>query len=310
MGINKRDERIGQTTYNKQDIQMKIIKYNNAHDIDVIFEDGYIYRNKSYKEFHNKSISHPNYYKNLYIGETKTNNQGLLMEIIEYNNAKDINVEFEDGIVIEHCRLSHFYDGNIKNKNFPFLYNRGFLGYGKYKPIIKKEQTIEYKKWTSMFRRCYNKKGLIRQPTYQGCEVCKEWYNFQVFAKWYNENLWSEECNYLDKDILIKDNKIYSPNTCILVDNKINCLFVTHKKHRGVYPIGVCKENNCNSYRATFGAGNYLEFFDNPIDAFYGYKNAKEKYFKKIANDYKEKYKNFPIELYNALINYEVSIDD
>lgn len=34
----------------------------------------------------------------------------------------------------------------------------------------------------------------------------------------------------LDKDILVKDNKIYNPDTCCLVPNEINSLFRTREK--------------------------------------------------------------------------------
>ena len=33
------------------------------------------------------------------IGETNTNKQGLEMKIIEYRGARDIDVEFEDGLI-------------------------------------------------------------------------------------------------------------------------------------------------------------------------------------------------------------------
>ena len=45
----------------------------------------------------------------------------------------------------------------------------------------------------------------------------------------------------LDKDILIKGNKIYSQDTCIFVPKAINSLFTNRKRFRGEYPIGVYK---------------------------------------------------------------------
>jgi hypothetical protein len=43
----------------------------------------------------------------------------------------------------------------------------------------------------------------------------------------------------LDKDILYKGNKIYSPDTCVFVPQEINALFVKNDANRGDLPIGV-----------------------------------------------------------------------
>lgn len=39
------------------------------------------------------------------VGYTQTNRQGLIFTVIAYRNRKDIDVEFEDGFVIEHIRV-------------------------------------------------------------------------------------------------------------------------------------------------------------------------------------------------------------
>ena len=60
------------------------------------------------------------------------------------------------------------------------------------------------------------------------CSVYEGWHNFQNFAKWYEDNYYEieEEQMHLDKDILVKGNKVYSPDTCVFVPETINGLFV------------------------------------------------------------------------------------
>lgn len=69
-----------------------------------------------------------------------------------------------------------------------------------------------------MIKRCYNQKCLLKDNTYRGCSVCDEWLNFQNFGEWYDENYYEvpNEVMDLDKDILHKGNKIYSPDNCVL----------------------------------------------------------------------------------------------
>lgn len=38
-----------------------------------------------------------------------------------------------------------------------------------------------WEKWRSMIKRCYSKNYSIRNPTYKGCSVCKEWHLFSNF---------------------------------------------------------------------------------------------------------------------------------
>ena len=48
----------------------------------------------------------------------------------------------------------------------------------------------------------------------------------------------------LDKDLLIYQNKIYSPETCVLVPTYINSFMTKRQNARGLYPLGVTNINN------------------------------------------------------------------
>ena len=79
---------------------------------------------------------------------------------------------------------------------------------------------------------CYDENELKKEPSYIGCKVCEEWLNFQNFARWIYDNKYECDDLELDKDLLIKGNKIYSPNTCCLLPHEIN------------YAISMCFDRN------------------------------------------------------------------
>lgn len=189
------------------------------------------------------------------------------------------------------------------------LYNVGTIGNTKTKHNGK--HTKQYHMWSNMLTRCYNEKYQNLKETYKNCKVCEEWLCFENFEKWYFENYYDfNGLLALDKDILIKNNKIYSPNTCLLVPYEINSIFTKCDKARNNLYIGVTKKGNLYVGRVseylTTGERIYKSF-RNPLDAFYWYKDKKEKYIKEIADKYKE---TIPTKVYNALYDYKVDIND
>lgn len=245
-------------------------------------------------------------------GEVGFNTNGERMIVIRYGNAMDIDVQFEDGTIVEHRHYCAFKRGNINNPMTPIIYGVGFMGIGDYKSTDETGKNTKcYDTWRNIHIRCYDPKYHEKEPTYKGCTVCKEWNNYQEFAKWDNENYYEVEGQRmaLDKDILNKGNKIYSPNTCIYVPQRINSLFIKCNKVRGELPIGVCK--NRDKFVAWLSKGNnspiYLGCYDTPELAFLAYKRAKEAYIKQVAEEYKGK---IDPRAYEALMNYEVNIDD
>ena len=246
------------------------------------------------------------------LGKVSYNNLGTKMKIIEYNNAKDIVVEFQDEHKIKvKTRYECFTDGRVLSPYDKTVYNIGYIGIGKYNHF---DYPKIYSVWNDMLRRCYNPYWINKHLTYINCYVCEEWHCFQNFGRWYEENYYNynDERMNLDKDILIKGNKIYSPETCVFVTERINKLFVKSDKTRGEYPIGVKYSKSkkmldvcCN----TDGKIKYLGQFpiDKPFQAFTVYKNFKENYIKEVANEYKDL---IPEKLYNAMMNYKVEIND
>lgn len=182
----------------------------------------------------------------------------------------------------------------------------GILGKGKYTSRIGGVKTKEYELWRSMLHRCYEEIRRKRNLSYKDCSVAEVWHNFQNFAKWHEENY--IKGFVLDKDILFKGNKIYSPEICCFVPPEINLLFTMRGNHRGKYPLGVSKiGNKFQSNISMDKVRKYLGIFDTPEEAFQAYKIAKELKIKDLAIKNKERLTN---KCYEALMNYEININD
>jgi hypothetical protein len=195
-------------------------------------------------------------------------------------------------------------------------------------PITSNGKKVkEYETWRGMLKRCFDDGYLTKEPTYQGCNISEEWTYYKNFYNWIisqkNYKQWKDGCNgwAIDKDILLKGNKTYSSETCLLVPQNVNSLFTTRKLHRGKYPIGVTysKKNNkflaycsdpfekrCSSKRHVF---RYLGSFITQEKAFYAYKTFKEDVIKKVATLEFES-GNITEKCYIAMLNYEIEIDD
>ncbi len=183
------------------------------------------------------------------------------------------------------------------------IYNVGYFGIGKYST---KNNPKAYRTWNHMITRCYSEKQQIIQPSYMGCSVDERWYNFQVFAEWFENNY--IEGFALDKDILVKGNKIYSPETCCFVPLQINQLFSVNSINRGNTPIGVRVSRNLFQVSLKkFGKHITYGSYKTTDEAFKVFKYHKELYIKEVADIWKDK---ITTETYQALYNYQVEITD
>ena len=98
----------------------------------------------------------------------------------------------------------------------------------------------------------------------------------------------------LDKDIICKGNREYSPNNCIFVPNRINMLFVKRHGKRDGMPIGVIYDSKSNKYLAQCSILNddgkheniYLGRYNTKEQAFQVYKEFKEQYIQQVADEY------------------------
>jgi hypothetical protein len=237
-------------------------------------------------------------------GEVNINSSKKKIWVKEYLSSQNCTIEFENGYIIKNVSYDRFKRGSIVNPTFPSVFNLGYIGEG----VHKSYKNLAYSKWYSMMERSYSLKYQRTQPTHKGVSVYKDWHNYQNFVRWFNDEHIKNW--HLDKDILVKENKIYSPENCCFVPQEINNLFTSRVTKRGDYPLGVNRDRDYNSYRSTFtqnGRQTYLGSFKNPEDAFFAYKKAKEVHIKEVAEKWKGQIKD---NVYQALLNYKIEITD
>ena len=133
-------------------------------------------------------------------------------EIIDYTNSSNVVVLFSDGTIVKNVAYGDVKKGTVKNPNFKNILGFGKTGQGTYS---KKDNHKFYRVWYSMIERIFSSKSFLYNPSYIKSSVCEDWGNFQNFAEWMEQNYNSETMQgwHLDKDILVKGNKVYSPET-------------------------------------------------------------------------------------------------
>ena len=243
------------------------------------------------------------------LGMTKYNKQGCLMKIIEYNDSLNVVIEFQDKYKwTVKTQWSHFLSGDVKNCYSPSVCGVGISG-NKYDIVCNNKCLKEYQTWRAMLWRCFDRKTKEKYPTYKNVTWLHNQENFEV---WLNTDRYC-----LDKDILVKGNKIYSPETCCLVSTFVNSLFAgvtTSDKRKHKLPIGVYydKKSVCHPYYTTIQKDNqstYSQRYATPEEAFQVYKQYKETYIKQVAQ---EEYGKGTIskKCYEAMMRWEVEITD
>ena len=261
-------------------------------------------------------------------GETNVSNEGCAMKIVEYNNNCDVIIEFQDEHKYRvHTSYQAFKKGKCKNPFYPSVFGHGYLGIDKNGNVPKTKEfkdgkyviTWEYHKWQNMLKRCFDNKYKEKKPTYKDVSCCNRWLCFanfledlEILKQEYN---WDDDIKLnLDKDILNKNNKIYSLENCVLVPNWINLLFIKSDASRGDCPIGVCYRKQAKKYQALCsinGKRKGLGYYNTIEEAFNAYKQAKEQEIKRVADECVSKgYISKDSRLYKAMISYQIQIDD
>lgn len=251
------------------------------------------------------------------LGEVRKMNCEDYAKIVEYNNARDIIVEFQDYYKTHiHTTYQNFLRGTIKNPYCPSVYGVGMIG-TKYKICTNRIEIKEYITWYNMLKRCFDQGYKEKYPTYLNTICCNEWLCFENFYEWLhsqnNFNKWSNNKGWsLDKDIIIKGNKIYEDSACCLVPSSVNNLFTKSNAIRGDLPIGVSKYGNmfqASCLNQFTGKKEYLGMYNTVENAFIAYKEYKERLIKQVAE---LEYSNGNIveKCYYAMMKYTVDIDD
>ena len=232
-------------------------------------------------------------------------------KILKYNGTANVEIQFLNTGFETSATLGNIRNGNIKDPYIPSVFGVGILG-TKYPSREGDRNTKEYPLWVDMLRRCYSETFQKKHPTYESCEVSDNFKSYEYFYEWCNSQIgFGNEGWQLDKDLLIKGNKVYNESTCVFIPKDINSLLTKSAASRGEHLIGVhwCNTNKAFIARVNKGKGKqkHLGLFNTEIEAFNAYKTAKEAFIKEQANKWKSQ---IDPRAYNALMNYQVEIDD
>ena len=232
-------------------------------------------------------------------------------KILKYNDTTNVEIEFLKTGYETAVRLGDIKNGKVKDPYLPFVYGVGMLG-TKYPSREGDRNTKEYLLWKNMLKRCYSDDFKKKNPTYIDCEVSDNFKSYEYFYEWCHKQIgFSVDGFELDKDLLIKGNKVYSETTCVFLPREINLLLVKSTASRGEHLIGVHWSNTNKAFRARVcknkGKREHLGYFKTELEAYNAYKIAKEAFVKEQANKFKSQIDQ---RAYNALMNYEVGIDD
>lgn len=315
---DKYQYRVGETRINRDGVKATIIEYNGARDIVIRYDDYDVVKKICrWERFDKGNFETPTeFYQENKIGKQFKNSRGESATCIQYDDYYHIKIQFDDSNDIIDTSWCNFSNGQF-HKQYRIT---DFGGVYDVCESIKSNKK-EYDAWHSIFKRCYSNATHKNRGTYIECEICDEWKKFSVFRDW----LRSQE-NYLkwntggknwhiDKDILVKHNKVYSPATCVLVPGNVNGLLGKCDAKRGLYPIGVYYDSMTELFKAQCENPYHhrqisLGWYEDPETAFYnGYKPYKERIIKKVAKEEYDKH-NITKQCYDALMNYVVEIDD
>ena len=239
----------------------------------------------------------------------KTKSYGDLI-ITKYVNSKAVCVKFVVTGYETTTKASNVIAGSVKDRLLPTVYGIGITGDSQVR--VDGKHTKEYRLWNNMLKRCYSVGCQKVRPTYIDCSVSENFRYLQYFKEWCNNQIGFNSVDEkgkpfaLDKDILVKGNRVYNEDVCVFVPQEVNLLFTKRDKSRGEYPIGVSFHKSRGMLTATLN-NKYLGYFNTAEQAFQVYKTAKEAYIKEVANKWKDKIDS---KVYEALMNYEVHIDD
>jgi hypothetical protein len=209
-------------------------------------------------------------------------------------SSNEVFVRFENTGGISKAAAGNVRNGLVRDNFARTVYGVGYFGDGNFRARHPNNGpcTKEYGTWSSMLFRCYSKdRDASTLRNYGDCTVCDEWHNFQNFAKWCQtqpEMLYPDSS--LDKDIRVKGNRVYSPETCCFVPQYINTAITGIKHQNSTGKAGVWKyKESYVSEITVFSTKAALGSFDNKEDAEYMYRQVKQTYIRALAEVFKSR---------------------
>lgn len=239
------------------------------------------------------------------VGDRFSTWQGCTVTVIAYKTFQKITVKFDHPYdLVKVVSGGNLLKGVVHNQYAPSVAGVGIIG-----DFVHDNRSKLYRTWINMLTRVYNTKRLEISPAYVDCLVHPDWLHLGNFADWFKLQKCEDDW-HLDKDLLMKGNRQYSKDACVLVPRDINTFLTDRAKHRGDWPIGVTYHERIGKWQSTCnvdGVSEYLGVYLDPTVAFEVYKKRKEAYAKELAEKWKDQ---IDPRAYTALMNYTVEITD
>ena len=232
------------------------------------------------------------------------------MVITEYFSRSEVTIKFINTGNIRKARLSDIKRGEVRDNEFKPVNKVGIMDIPNTLIRGVKHPRV-YHIWNNMLQRCYNENLRSKHTTYSDCEVSDDFKYYSKFKEWAEKQVgYTKEGWALDKDILVKGNKVYSAETCCFVPQEINSLIISANAARGELPVGVYYEKDTCKLKVRVSIDGKLKHIGRytcKLEAFNAYKQAKENHIKKVAEKWREQ---IDPRVYDALMAWEINIDD
>lgn len=170
-------------------------------------------------------------------------------------------------------------------------------------------QYESYQKWVSMLTRVHDDKYLSKHPSYRNVTICKEWYDYANFKRWFDSVTFKEKGWELDKDLKVIGSEIYSPDTCSFVPKNINYLLLDSGKT--IYtdlPKGVTYHKRVGKYymQCQIADGKYKKQYFETIElALNAYMKLKASVIRERVNSY-----NLDPAVFKSLMIYSDNLEN
>ena len=232
--------------YDSSKVRVKFNKSGNEYDVFTSHILGGLIRDSDAYDFKYD------------IGKKFLNNKGLEMVIIEKYNDTKVRVRFTKSGYETDTEMSAVNRGEVKDQYEPSIYNIGYIG--DFDGNVKYMK--EYRKWHGMLERCYNPED-SHYNSYggKGVTVCERWLNFTNFFNdihhlpGYDHIKFQNGELELDKDLKQFgqcENKVYSPETCVLIPKCVNEALRQHPRDISITNDYIY-DSNTNVYYNGFG---------------------------------------------------------
>lgn len=225
-------------------------------------------------------------------------------EVLGFKTETEVLIRFTYTGFETIVNLAQIESGAIVDRFYPTTFGVGYLGDD---DKVSVNNSRQYQLWYKMLTRCYGDD--VKYRSYSDCTVSDNFKNLSYFCNWcLKQTGFNEKGFEFDKDLLSKNIKRYSEDTCVFIPKEINLFIASSKSVRGEFVIGVHFDRFSKKYKvARTSWCNDTKGYNSEWEAFMVFKKAKEAHAKKLANKYKDR---VDPRVYEALMSYKVLLTD